>query len=118
MFDDKRTLNILKAELIFLKLRGYSPRYAVPDLFFEGSPGCIKRSCPTCTCSDCALIQLVPREHRSEEPACRWIPLDDNGTTLDLLYNHGNSRETAEAVENWLEKTTERLENERLAAVP
>lgn len=109
MSDDKRALNFLQTELIFLKLRGYSPRHNEPQLFFEDSPGCIKRICPSCTCSDCALIQLVPPGHRSKEAACRYIRLDANGTTLDLLYEHGNSQETAGIVEDWLRVTIDRL---------
>lgn len=114
MFDDPRALNILKTELIFLKLRGYSPRCAIPDLFFEDSPMCIKRNCPPCTCSDCPLIQLVPSERRSEKAACRYIPLDETGLTLGALYEFGNARETEEAVESWLRGAIDQLEKERL----
>jgi hypothetical protein len=117
MFDDDRALNMLKTELIFMKLRGYSPRHAEPELFFEDSPGCIKRNCPSCTCSDCALIQLVPAEHRLEEAACRHIPLDEIGTTLDLLYRFGNSQETADAVEDWLRIAIDQLREKSLPAL-
>jgi hypothetical protein len=116
MLGDKRALNFLKTELIFLKLRGYSPRCAVPDLFFEDSPACIKRNCPTCTCFDCPLIRYVPPEHRSKEAACRYIPLDESGTILERLYQYSNARETEDAVENWLRATIDQLEE--LSAIP
>lgn len=119
MFEGSRALTILKIELLSLKLRGYAPRGAVPELFFEDSPSCVRRSCAGGTCSNCALIQFVPAERRYEEPACRCIPLDHNGVTLDLLYKYGDSRETEEAVGNWLENTINRLENEKfLSASP
>lgn len=108
-----RALNILKIELVFLRLRGYSPRCNVSEHFFENTPSCVKHSFVGSTCADCPLIRFVPSERRSEEPACRSIPLDDEGVTLDLLYKYGSSRETEEAVEHWLEKTIEQLENEK-----
>jgi len=113
MFESTRALHTLKIELLFLKLRGYGPRCAVPEHFFEDSPSCIKHNCGG-ACSNCPLIEFVPPDRRSEEPACRRIPLDNNGMTLDLLYKCGDSRETEDAVENWLEKRIEQLEKERL----
>lgn len=115
MFEGSRALNILKIELLFLKLRGYSPRSKRPELFFEDSPSCVKHSCAGGTCSGCPLVQFVPPELRLKEPVCRSIPLDDNGATLDLLYKYADSRETEEAVQSWLEQTIERLEDEKLA---
>jgi len=118
MFDDKKALNILKTQLIFLRLRGYSPRCALPELFFEDSPSCIKRNCPTRTCSDCPLIQFVPPERRSEKAACRHIALDETGMTLDRLYQCGNRQETEEAVETWLHATIDRLEEKHPNMLP
>lgn len=112
MLEGTRTLHTLKIELLFLKLRGYGPRCAVPEHFFEDSPSCLRHNCGG-ACSDCPLIEFVPPDRRSEEPACRGIPLDNNGMTLDVLYMCGDSRETEDAVENWLEKRIEQLEKER-----
>ena len=67
-------------------------------------------------CTDCALMQLVPPERRSEKIPCRHIPFNTLGENLDSLYRYGNQQETEETVGVWLRATIQRLEEERAAA--
>ena len=116
MSEEKRdVLEVLKIESMLVKLGVYSQRSSLgPEFIFEDSPTCINcdRENPL-PCTECPLIQFVPPEHRSEKIACRHIPLNTKGETLDFLYRYGNAREIREAVDNWLVTTIERLESER-----
>lgn len=104
MGESKRdVLEVLKTELMFLKLGGYSLRSAAlaPEFIFEDSPTCI--NCgreDRLPCTECVLIQFVPPERCSEKIACRYIPLNASGETLDALYRYGNAQEVEEAVGN------------------
>jgi len=120
MQQDKRDLlQVLKSELKFLEMGGYSrePSWG-PKLIFEDSPTCLncgRRDNPIIPCTECVLIDLVPGQHRSEEIPCRHIPLDASGNTLDSLYPHANPQEVEETVANWLRATIARLEQEQKA---
>ena len=109
-------LEVLKTELKFLEIGGYSMRQSWgPQYIFEDSPTCINydRKEERNPCTQCVLMQFVPPERRSEKIACRHIPLNAAGDTLDSLYRHANSQEVEEAVGGWLRATIERLEKER-----
>ena len=118
--DERDLLEVLTFELKFLEDGGYgqSPRSPWrPQLIFEDSPTCMNfNSEDHGPCSDCVLIQLVPREFRSAQIPCRHIPLDSSGETLDSLYRCGDQGEIEEVVRNWLGTTIHRLEGERAVA--
>ncbi len=91
MDTDKRDLlEVLKFELEFVQKGGYETsvrRPWRPQFVFEDSP-----TCPNSyvqgkrfSCDECILIDLVPREHRSEKFPCRHIPLKDTGETIDYF---------------------------------
>ena len=112
-------LEVLKTELKFLELGGYSMRASWgPQFVFEDTPTCVncgRRDGPVIPCTECVLIDLVPAEHRSEKIPCRRIPLDASGKTLDSLYRYGDPQEVEDVVGNWLRTTIDRLEQERSA---
>jgi len=109
--DKSNLVQILKAELAFLEIGGYSMRRSRgPQMFLEGSPTCINYTHPSdrLPCNECGLMQFVPEEHRSEKRACRFIPLNPAGETLDDLYRRGNEQETEDTLVSWLRKTIDR----------
>jgi len=115
--DERDLLEVLKFELKFLEDGGYgrSPSARCrPKLIFEDSPACMNfNSQEQGPCSDCVLMQLVPREFRSAEIPCRHIPFDKSGETLDSLYRYGDQGEIEEVFGDWLRATIRRLEEER-----
>lgn len=119
--DERDLLEVLKFELQLLEDGGYgrSPRSPWrPQLIFEDSPTCINFNSAEDPrpCTDCVLIQLVPREFRSAQIPCRHIPFDTSGETLDSLYRYGDQVEIEQVVGGWLRATLKRLEEERAAA--
>ena len=104
--DERDLLKVLKSELKFLQMGGYSRQaWWGPQLIFEDSPTCVncgRRDNPIIPCTECVLIDLVPAERRPEKIPCRHIPLNASGETLDSLYRHGNPQEVEESVRNWL----------------
>jgi hypothetical protein len=116
--DERDLLEVLKFELQFLEDGGYgrSPRTPWrPQYIFEDSLTCMNydsKENPS-PCSDCVLMQLVPRARRSEEIPCRHIPFNEFDDTLDTLYRRRDQIETEETVGNWLRATIQRLEEER-----
>ena len=121
--NEQDILEILKTELWFLEIGGYSMRSSWgPQFIFEDSPTCINydRKEDPRPCTECILMNFVPPEHRSEKIPCRHIPLNSLGETLDSLYKdslyrYGNPQEVEEAVGKWLRATIDRLEKERRA---
>ena len=107
--DDVRTLDTLKLELKLLELGLYrAPGPSRPLLVFEDSPGCPRHGADLC--ANCALLQFVPSECRSEWAPCQHIRLNDAGETLDSLYRTSTQDELEEALGSWLNATIRRLE--------
>jgi hypothetical protein len=116
MTKDKRDLlEVLKAELAFVEKGGYrhTGRAAWrPQFMFQDSPTCLNFD-PTQQprpCTECMLMQLVPEDFRSKRIPCRYIPLTDNGETVDSFYHTGTQEELETAVTQWLKTTIARLE--------
>jgi hypothetical protein len=102
-------LDILRLELKFLELGLYRARTTGrPLLIFQDSPTCPRYG--AATCPNCALMQFVRSECRSEEVPCHQIPLNDERETVDSLYRTGTQEELEEAVGWWLTATIKRLE--------
>jgi len=119
--DKADVLEVLKTELNFLKMGGYSLGRWVslgPQFIFEDSPTCINydRTENSSPCSGCVLMHFVPPERRSERIPCRHIPLNASGATLDSLYRNSDRRAVEEAVGIWLRSTIDRLEKQRTAS--
>lgn len=118
--DERDLLDVLRFELQFLRDGGYgrSPRTPWrPQYIFEDSLTCMNYDSKEnlAPCSECVLMQLVPPEQRSEKIPCRHIPFNIFGENLDSLYRNGTQQEIEETVEEWLQATIQRLEEERIA---
>jgi hypothetical protein len=118
----KEVLDILRFELKFVEDGGYGRSPKLPwraPLIFEDSPTCLNfldatRPLP---CSECALNQFVPPEHRAESVPCRFIRLTEHHETIDHLYSTGTQAELEEALKNWLRKEIRRLEAQDMPAL-
>jgi hypothetical protein len=121
MVTDKRDLlEVLKSELEFLEKGGYRGPSWRPQFIFEDSPSCLNYKDPQRTkpCSECVLMQLVPPDRRKEKVPCRYIPLDELGTTVESLYRTATQEELETALRNWLKARIEILERQRAEEQP
>jgi hypothetical protein len=121
--DDRNTLEVLKAELNFVKKGGYGRSPREPwrvQLFFEDSPTCMNYDTKEnrTPCADCLLMQFVPADKHGERVPCRHIPLTSDGDTLLQLYRGGTEPEIEVAVSIWLEKEIAKLEGEESPGSP
>jgi hypothetical protein len=119
MSRDKRQLvDVLRQELEFVEKGGYRhPSHAAwrPQFMFQDSPTCLNfnsNDIPA-PCTDCVMMQVVPADSQQRKFPCRYIPLNERGETLDLLYRAGTQEETQAAFKNWLKSTIARLEREQ-----
>ena len=109
--DHRDVLKVLEMEERFLRAGGYdnapATRSAGPSLIFQDSPVCPNSgsSLRHVACTDCTLIQLVPRDKMNEPVPCRHIPLNDIGETVDTLYRWGTFEETKMILADWLRRT-------------
>jgi hypothetical protein len=116
MRKDKRDLlDVLKQELEFVEKGGYRhPSHAAwrPHFMFQDSPTCLNlnSSGSPAPCTECVMMQVVPADSQQRKFPCRYIPLNERGETLDLLYREGTQEETETAFKNWLKSTIARLE--------
>jgi hypothetical protein len=107
-----QVLDILRLELKFLELGLYRARTpGRPLLMFQDSSSCPRYG--DAACPNCALMQFVPSECRSEAVPCQQIQLNDARETVDSLYRTGTPEELEEAVSGWLTATIKRLEMEQ-----
>jgi len=115
--EARDVLEALRFELKFLDEGGYA---CAPDrpwrapYIFEESPTCLNYKHPTGphACSECVLMRFVPPELRSRDAPCRFIPLDDEGQTIDSLYRTGTHAEMTRALRKWLQQEIKRIEAE------
>ena len=119
--DDRELLDVLRAELEFIKGGGYrhTARAAWrPHFMFQDSPTCLNFDPvqPRKPCSDCVLMKLIPEEAHARKIPCRYIPLNERGETVDSFYRTGTQEELEAAVVNWLKATIDRLEKETAQA--
>jgi hypothetical protein len=116
--DKRRLLDVLRHELEFVEKGGYRrPSRAAwrPQFMFQDSPTCLnfKSIDHPAPCTDCVMMQLVPADSQQRKFPCRYIPLNERGETLDLLYRAGTQEETETTFKNWLKSTIARLEREQ-----
>jgi hypothetical protein len=120
--DDRDILEVLKFELNFIEKGGYgrSPREAwrAPSVI-EDSPTCMNYDSKEHRepCSECLLMQFVPRELAAAPAPCRHIPLNEAGETLDSSGGSGDERDGQELMAKWLRQTIARIEKERALGV-
>jgi len=114
--DDRDILEVLQAELDFIEKGGYGRSVRTPWL-----PTTLFQDAPSCVCfpyhnhdDECALMQFVPPERRSEGLPCHFIPLNRGGETAADVEARGDQSELEEKVKNWLRATIKRIEEERV----
>ena len=108
--EKQEILDVLNSELAFLQSGGYRRSPERPwraPLVFEDSPTCARfyqeqRDHP---CGECLLMAFVPPELREKKVACRYIPLNERGDTLDSLYHSAYEQEIEEEIACWLRTT-------------
>jgi hypothetical protein len=115
MPDERKLLDVLKAELAFLEGGGYSNRARFPwrpNFVFEDSPTCLKfgatKESPPC--SECLLMQFVPEDRKKLAYPCRQIPLTPVGESVTHFYECGTEEELEKALKGWLERKVAELE--------
>ena len=119
MSKDKRQLvDVLRQELEFVEKGGYRhPSHAAwrPQFMFQDSPTCLNLNSSDipAPCTDCVMLQAVPADSQQRKFPCRYIPLNERGETLDLLYRAGTQEETQAAFKSWLKSTIARLERQQ-----
>jgi hypothetical protein len=112
--DTRDILEVLQFELSFVEGGGYgrSPRtpWRAPAVF-EDSPICPNFCDParSHSCDKCLLEQFVPRARRSESIPCRFIPITQEGQTVDDFYRTGSQAEMEEALAHWLRTQIQRI---------
>ena len=113
--DDRNTLEVLKAELNFVKMGGYGRSPREPwraQLIFEDSPTCMNYDSKEnrAPCAECLLMKFVPADKRGEKVPCRHIPITTDGDTLLQMYRWGTEQEIEEALASWLQKEIAKLD--------
>jgi hypothetical protein len=113
--DTRDLLAVLKAELDFVEKGGYSHTARAawrPQFIFQDSPTCLNfdPAKPPRPCNDCVMMQIIPPERRKKNIPCRYIPLNEQGETIDSFYRFGTRDELEAALRRWLRSTIERLE--------
>jgi hypothetical protein len=116
--DDRDILDILRFELSFLQDGGYGRSPQAPwraPAIFEDSPICPNFCDPARPhpCESCLLEQFVPDGQRKESIPCRFIPVTNDGRTVDDLYRTGSQVEIEDALAKWLRSQIDRIERER-----
>jgi len=117
----KEKLEALRFELTFLDQGGYGRSPHTPHLprsLFVDSPTCLNFDEPQRQhpCSECLLIDYVPKDKDGEAVPCHHIPLNAAGQTIDSTFDYGNELVTQDLLRSWLVKTIEQLEREEKAA--
>jgi hypothetical protein len=107
MKDDRKLLDVLKAELAFLESGGYSNRARFPwrpNFVFEDSPVCLNFGAKEerRSCSECLLMQFVPEDQKKLKYPCRQIPLTPCGESVAHFYEYGTETELEAALKGWL----------------
>lgn len=113
----------LKTELRFQETGGYAKVAAATGrepFIFQDSPACPNYDNPLeeTPCSDCALLALVPPQHRNRPIPCRHIVLNSRGETVESLSELGGAAEAERQLHGWLTKTIQAIENARIASMP
>lgn len=116
--DARDILEILKFELNFLLDGGYgrSPQqpWRAPAIF-EDSPLCPNFCDPARPhpCESCLMEQFVPQGQQGESIPCRFIPITNDGRTVDDLYRTASQTEMEDALAQWLRDQIQKIERER-----
>lgn len=118
--DERDLLELLKTELDFIEKGGYGRSVRTPWKMteaFRDSLTCVNYALPEKAhpCTECHLIDFVPREKRKEELPCHAIPLNDAGDTVESLELENNQAKLEAVLKQWMRAKIEEIEAERAA---
>ena len=109
----REVLSLLKKELEFHERGGYggTERWKPLTVFLD-SPSCpnrldVERNTP---CNQCWLFNFVPEQYGPELPACHFIPMTDDGKSVDTMKRQYSHAEMRDKVKTWLQAEIEHLE--------
>ena len=116
--DGRNLLTVLKAELDFVQKGGYRLTARSgwrPQFIFQDSPTCLNFDGTRMPqpCSSCVMSELALPPMRDCKIPCRYIPLNDQGDTIDSLYRTATLEELEVSLTNWLVATIQKLEYQR-----
>ena len=114
--DERNMLELLKTELDFIEKGGYGRSVRTPwkpTSSFRDSLTCVNYALPEKAhpCSECHLIEFVPRDKQGEELPCHFIPLNATGDTVETL--DGNEAKLQEALKEWMREKIREIEAQR-----
>lgn len=114
--DERDILELLKMELDFIEKGGYGRSVRTPwkpASSFRDSLTCVNYALPEKAhpCSECHLINFVPRGKENEEVPCHAIPLNAAGDTVESL--EGDQARLEEALKEWMRAKIAEIETER-----
>jgi hypothetical protein len=107
--DGRDLLTVLRDELEYLERGGYHTSAQAswrPQFIFEDSPTCLNSDLtkPRRPCSDCVITAFVPDAAASKKFPCRFIPLNEQGETVDSYHRSGTREELEKSLATWLRK--------------
>ena len=116
--DDRDILELLKDELDFIEKGGYGRSVRTPwqeKSAFQDSLTCINYGYPyrAHPCSECHLLDFVSPVHYGEEVPCHFIPLNQDGETIEDLELQDNEAKLEKEVKGWLRAKISEIEEER-----
>jgi len=114
-FGNREVIEKLKLEIAMVERGGYNPSVHDPRTdprIFRDSITCLNAGLDHKKepCSECFLIEFVPREHWDEEEPCHYIRLNSRGDTVASLENDPDRLHAA--LLGWLYTTLAQLETE------
>ena len=118
--DERDILELLKDELDFVEKGGYGRSVRTPwqdKSTFQDSLTCINYGYPyrAHPCSECHLLDFVDPEHRTEAIPCHYIPLNNDGETIEDLELRDNQSKLEHEVSSWLRAKIHEIEQARAA---
>ena len=119
--DDRDILDLLKTELQFIEQGGYGRSVRTPwkpVAPFRGSLTCVNYALPEKAhpCSECHLIDFVPKDKQDAELPCHAIPLNEAGETVETL--EGDQGKLEEALKAWMHHKIREIEAGRARTKP
>lgn len=122
MADDERDiLELLYEELDYIEKGGYGRSVRTPwkpTSVFQDSLSCLNYGYPyrAHPCNECHLIDFVPSQERAQVVPCHYIPLNEQGDTIETLELEENQQKLEESVKTWLRAKIKQIEAMRAAA--
>lgn len=117
--EKEHILEQLKLEREFIHRGGYRTSVRTrrkPPTHLRDSVTCINVNVSKAKemqpCDRCFWWDLIPTEHRHKRMPCRYIPLDEEGNTVESLDERGDREQTEGKLSAWLDTTIARLEQE------